>query len=93
MRPDHVHRTAMDLEHITNEAMRERLAAMSEERPPPWERFAEDGPSLRPIVQELTSQARQVGRFGSEEQRAKAITVLETAKADLYALMAEPSAE
>ena len=71
----------------------ERLAAMTEEHPPPWERFAEDGPSLRPLIQELTSQARQVGRFGSEEQRTKAITVLEKAKADLYALMAETSAE
>lgn len=71
----------------------ERLAAMNEDHPPPWERFAESGPSLRPVAQELMSQARQVGRFGSDEQRTKAIAVLEQAKVDLYALMAEPKAE
>ncbi len=71
------------------EAGRERLATIDESQPAPWERFAESGPGLRPVVQELMSLARQVGRFGTENQRERALEILTTAKTELYAVMAD----
>jgi DNA-binding PadR family transcriptional regulator len=70
---------------------RERLAAMEESHPAPWDRFAESGPGLRPVVQELMSLARLVGRFGTEPQKERAMEILTGAKSELYAVMAEPS--
>ncbi len=67
----------------------ERLSNRDADAPAPWEAFAEDGASLRPIMQELISQARQIGRFGSPEQREQAKEILAKTKADLYAVMAE----
>ncbi|MGI9610386.1 MAG: helix-turn-helix transcriptional regulator [Acidimicrobiia bacterium] len=72
---------------------RERLAAMEESHPAPWDRFAESGPGLRPVMQELMSLARQVARFGTEQQRERAMEILTSAKSELYAVMAEPPAE
>lgn len=68
-----------------------RVADRDPDAPPPWEQFAEQGPSLRPLVMETMSQVRQIGRFGTPEQRQRAIDILTTAKAELYAVMAEPT--
>jgi DNA-binding PadR family transcriptional regulator len=77
-----------------SDAGRERLAAMEESHPPPWERFSESGSGLRPVVQELMSLTRQVGRFGTESQRERAMEILTATKSELYAVMAEaPEAE
>lgn len=70
-----------------------RLADRDPDAPLPWEQFAEQGPSLRPLVAETMSQVRQIGRFGTPEQRQRAMDILTAAKADLYAVMAEPSAD
>lgn len=67
-----------------------RVADRDPDAPLPWEQFAEQGPSLRPLIMETMSQVRQIGRFGSPIQRQRAIEILTTAKADLYAVMAEP---
>ncbi len=69
----------------------ERVAERDPDAPPPWEQFAERGPSLRPLAMEMMSQVRQVGRFGTPEQRQRAAEILTRAKADLYAAMAEPT--
>ena len=68
----------------------ERVANRDPDAPAPWEQFAERGPSIRPLAAELMSQLRQIGRFGSAEQRQRAIDIITQAKADLYAVMAEP---
>jgi DNA-binding PadR family transcriptional regulator len=70
------------------DAGRERLVDMDATHPAPWNRFTESGPGLRPVVQELMSLARQVGRFGTDEQRDKAMAILSKAKSELYSLMA-----
>lgn len=69
----------------------ERVANRDPDAPAPWDHFAEDGPSLRPLGMEILSQVRQVGRFGTADQRLRAADILERAKADLYRVMAEPS--
>jgi len=69
----------------------ERVANRDPDAPPPWEHFADHGPSLRPLVMETMSQVRQIGRFGNAEQRQRAADILNTAKADLYAVMADPA--
>lgn len=69
-----------------------RVADRDPDEPTPWDGFTERGPSLRPLAAELTSQVRQVGRFGSPEQRQRAADILEQARADLYQVMAEPPA-
>ena len=73
----------------------QRVADRDPEAPPPWEHFADRGPSLRPLAMELMSQVRQIGRFGSSEQRQQAADILTQAKADLYGVMAtaQPDAE
>lgn len=71
------------------ETGRERLATMEQSQPAPWDRFSESGPGLRPVVQELMSLARQVGRFGTEPQRERAMEILTAAKSELYKVMAE----
>ncbi len=68
-----------------------RVAERDADEPAPWELFAERGPSLRPMIHELMSQVRQIGRFGDASQRQRATDVLERAKADLYAIMANPA--
>lgn len=57
--------------------------------PLPWGE-GETGPGggLRPLVAEVMSATKQVGRFGSEEQRQAAIDVLTKTKADLYKILA-----
>lgn len=57
--------------------------------PLPWEQEETgQGGGLRPLVAEVMSAAKQVGRFGSEEQRAAATEVLTKTKADLYKILA-----
>ena len=73
---------------LTDEG-RERHAQRDPDAPAPWDAFAENGASLRPVVHELVSQARQVGQFGTPEQRERAREILVKAKSDLYAVMAE----
>ncbi len=57
--------------------------------PLPWDE-GETGPGggLRPLVAEVMSATKQVGRFGSDEQRQAAIEVLTKTKADLYKILA-----
>lgn len=57
--------------------------------PLPWGE-GETGPGggLRPLVAEVMSATKQVGRFGSDEQRQAAIDVLAKTKADLYKILA-----
>ena len=57
--------------------------------PAPWDE-EETGPGggLRPLVAEVASATKQIGRFGSEEQRAAATAVLTKTKADLYKILA-----
>lgn len=68
----------------------DRVADRDPDAPLPWEQFTEEGPSLRPLVMEMMSQVRQIGRFGNPEQRQLATDILTRTKADLYAVMAEP---
>lgn len=57
--------------------------------PLPWGE-GETGPGggLRPLVAEVMSATKQVGRFGTDEQRQAAIEVLAKTKADLYKILA-----
>jgi len=57
--------------------------------PLPWGE-GETGPGggLRPLVAEVMSATKQVGRFGNEEQRQAAIELLTKTKADLYKILA-----
>jgi DNA-binding PadR family transcriptional regulator len=67
----------------------ERVAGRDPDAPAPWEAFAEEGPSLRSLGFELMSQLRQIGRFGTPEQRRGAADIVERATADLYQVMVE----
>jgi DNA-binding PadR family transcriptional regulator len=67
----------------------QRILDRDPDAPAPWALFAERGESLRPVAMELMSQIRQIGRFGSAEQRRQAAEVLNRTKAELYGLMAE----
>lgn len=57
--------------------------------PLPWE-HEETGQSggLRPLVAEVMSAAKQVGRFGTDEQRTAATEVLTSTKTELYKILA-----
>lgn len=57
--------------------------------PLPWGE-GETGPGggLRPLVAEVMSATKQLGRFGSDEQRQAAIAVLSATKSDLYKILA-----
>ena len=58
----------------------------------PWNQSGTSGRGdLRRLMSELGGQARQVGRFGSDEQRAAAIAVLDDAKRKLYEVLARPA--
>ena len=58
----------------------------------PWNQSGTSGRGdLRRLMSELGGQARQVGRFGSDEQRAAAIAVLDEAKRKLYEVLARPA--
>ncbi len=62
--------------------------------PAPWDE-AETGQSggLRPLVAEVASATKQIGRFGTDEQRVAASEVLSGAKAELYKILAAGDTE
>lgn len=59
--------------------------------PLPWDEVHDKGSGgeLRGAVAEIAGQARQIGRFGDEDQRAAAVEVLKTARAELYRILAK----
>ena len=76
--------------HLTD-AGREAVAA-SEGKPSPWEDVAATGPDaggFRQAVARLMPAVLQVGRTGSAAQRSAASAVLETARKQLYAILAD----
>tara|TARA_R110002096_G_scaffold171490_1_gene344327 strand:+ start:2807 stop:3358 length:552 start_codon:yes stop_codon:yes gene_type:complete len=63
--------------------------AKDEDAPPPWEQQGTGARGdLRRLLSELTGQLRQVGKFGSCEQRDAAKAILEDTKNKLYAVLA-----
>ena len=72
------------------EAGRERIARRDADAPLPWEEDGgRPGGELRPLVAEVSGQLRQIGKFGSDEQRDQAKAILLKAKADLYQVLAQ----
>ncbi len=73
------------------DAGRERIAEQDPDAPLPWADAAGPGRGgdLRTAMAELEGQARQIGRFGTDEQRAAALEVLTKARKKLYAVLAE----
>ena len=76
------------------DAGRERLAEIREQSgdngAQPWEQTNTGGRGeLRGSIAELIGQARQIGRFGTAEQIEKAGALLDDAKRQLYAILAE----
>ena len=58
----------------------------------PWNHSGTGGRGdLRRLTSELGGQIRQVGRFGSADQREAAIAVLDDAKRKLYEILARPA--
>ena len=86
------------------DAGRTWLQERAEERPgfdgpdgPPWagRRFGGFGDfgsmgELRRVGGEVFGQLRQIGRFGSSDQQAQAKAILDRARDELYAVMAQP---
>ncbi len=73
---------------LTDEG-RERVADRDPDAPLPWAEAVESGGGeLRSSFAELAGQARQIGRFGTDEQRMAALEVLAKAKKDLYKILA-----
>lgn len=71
------------------DAGRERLAGRDPEAPAPWDEHRErPGGELRSLMAEIAGQLRQIGRFGTAEQRAAAAGILQRAKSDLYSVLA-----
>jgi len=74
----------------------ERLKSMHDElgeAPAPWKQTGTGGRGeLRRLIAELHGQVRQVGKFGSIDQRDAATAILEETKRKLYAVLAEPPA-
>ena len=65
--------------------------AQGDDADEPWNQSGTSGRGdLRRLMSELGGQARQVGRFGSDDQRAAAIAVLDEAKRKLYEILARP---
>jgi DNA-binding PadR family transcriptional regulator len=65
--------------------------AQGDDTDEPWNHSGTSGRGdLRRLMSELGGQARQIGRFGSDEQRDGAIAVLDDAKRKLYEILARP---
>ncbi|MGB0111592.1 MAG: PadR family transcriptional regulator [Ilumatobacteraceae bacterium] len=75
------------------QVLAEQRASQDDDEPAPWNQHGTGGRGdLRRLVSELTGQIRQVGRFGTIEQRDAATEVLEDTKRRLYAILAsEPT--
>ncbi len=72
------------------EGGRARVADFDPDAPAPWDEIGSGGGSdLRSAMSELGGQARQIGRFGTAEQREAALEVLTKAKKDLYKILAQ----
>jgi DNA-binding PadR family transcriptional regulator len=70
---------------------RERVAAhRAAGHDAPWDEhgLGQQG-DLRRAIAELVGPARQIGRFGSEEQTTRAVTVVKDATARLYRILAD----
>lgn len=78
-------------QYALTDAGRQRIAEADPDAPPPWTEAAKAsrGGELRNVMAELEGQARQIGRFGSDEQRAGALEALGEARRKLYAILAE----
>ncbi len=65
------------------------VARRDPDAPTPWAE-GETGPGggLRPLVAEVMSATKQIGRFGTDEQRSEATEVLKNAKSELYRILA-----
>lgn len=62
--------------------------------PLPWDEVADrrDGGDLRAAMAELAGQARQIGRFGTDAQRAAAVDALSETRTRLYRILADTDA-
>jgi DNA-binding PadR family transcriptional regulator len=70
----------------------EIVEAVGDDATEPWNQSGTSGRGdLRRLMSELGGQVRQVGRFGSTEQRDAAIVVLDDAKRSLYEILARPA--
>ncbi len=66
--------------------------AQSDDTDEPWNQSGTSGRGdLRRLMSELGGQVRQIGRFGTDEQRDAAIAVLDDAKRKLYEILARPA--
>ncbi len=67
------------------------LARRDPDAPVPWEE--EDGPrrggDLRATMSEIGGTVRQIGRFGSDAQRAAALKALQETRQTMYTILAE----
>ena len=73
------------------EVLAEQRSNEGDDAPAPWDDTARGGRGeLRRHMSELVGQARQIGRFGTTAQIERAAVVLEGAKRQLYAILAEP---
>lgn len=70
------------------EAGQNKIEQRDPDAPLPWENDESSSHGrLRPLIAEVASQTRQIGRFGTEEQRQEAVAVLSDAKAALYKIL------
>lgn len=68
------------------------LAERGTQEDAPWAHA--EGPGLRSAMSQLTGATKQLGRFGSDEQRKQALALIEEATTGMYALLAQkPSAD
>lgn len=59
----------------------------------PWSPGQGQGQGLRSAVSQLAGAAKQIGRFGSDEQRDQAKELLEETTRNIYALLAQTPAQ
>lgn len=71
------------------DAGRERVARRDPDAPAPWDEHRErPGGELRGLMAEVAGQLRQIGRFGTPEQRTAAAATLERTRTELYSILA-----
>ena len=74
------------------DAGRQRIAKRDPAAPLPWsEEVGRSGSPLRSLLSEIAGQIRQIGRFGTDDQRTEAHRVLSEAKSELYRVLANDS--
>lgn len=73
------------------EVLAEQRTSEGDDAPAPWDDTARgERGELRRHMSELVRQVRQIGRFGTTAQIDRAVAVLDGAKRQLYAILAEP---